>query len=466
MTDEDGRGQWARRTFGRVDVGDERRVRRVVEIAARVASRPAGTITEVFDDSAEREAAYRLLSNQAVTSEALGAAVFTATAKQCALKSRVYVATDGSSLTMTDRKHARDVGSVGRRESGSRGLHVLSSLAIDASGLVLGICAQTWWARVGRPSKRRNDFRPLDEKETRYLAQTVRAAQSTLRAADVGEIVHVMDRGFDVASVLMLACDSEVPCRFIVRAAQDRRVQTPKGATQRYLRQAVRGTPILGRYDVSVPARGAQAARTARVQVQATAVNVLLPITRKRRHTLALNVVWVRELDGPKGASLSWLLLTTESVSSYEDVTEVVRGYSYRWRIEEMHRVWKSGGCNVEDMQLRSRESILKWATIHVAVAARALHLAHRARSEPTVAATEEFTQLEIDAAIVLRRKRTKLRFGEVPTLQAMVRLIADAGGYTGKSSGGPPGPTVIARGLERLAIATDVLATLRKSDE
>jgi hypothetical protein len=43
-----------------------------------------------------------------------------------------------------------------------------------------------------------------------------------------------------------------------------------------------------------------------------------------------------------------------------------------------------------------------------------------------------------------------------------MVRLVADAGGYVGKSSG-QPGPMVIKRGLERLAIAVEVLANVRK---
>ena len=41
--------------------------------------------------------------------------------------------------------------------------------------------------------------------------------------------------------------------------------------------------------------------------------------------------------------------------------------------------------------------------------------------------------------------------------------MIADEGGYTGKSSGGPPGPTVIARGLERIGIAADALESVRK---
>jgi Transposase DDE domain len=179
------------------------------------------------------------------------------------------------------------------------------------------------------------------------------------------------------------------------------------------------------------------------------AVLLEVPVKKRRWTLVPLNAVLIRELDGPKGAMLSWLLLTTESIATYNDVLKIVRGYSYRWRIEEVHRVWKRGGCNVEDMQLRSREAILKWATIHCAVASRAVRLSRRSRTEPDIAATEEFSRSEIDALSALRGTKTRLRIGATPDLATMVRLVADAGGYAGKSSG-PPGPTVIKRGLER----------------
>jgi hypothetical protein len=44
-----------------------------------------------------------------------------------------------------------------------------------------------------------------------------------------------------------------------------------------------------------------------------------------------------------------------------------------------------------------------------------------------------------------------------------MTRWVADIGGYTGKSSGGPPGIRVIARGFERVEAAAVAIASLRK---
>jgi hypothetical protein len=469
---QSGQASWAKQTFGHVAVDDERRARRVVEVAAAVAARPAGTVTQVFDGSAEREAAYRLLSNDAVTSASIDDAMFAATARECASHDLIYAAVDGSSLSLRDNRHIRDVGWVGAwAHRHVRGLHVVSALALDRNGSPVGVCAQTWWARTAPAKDPHDNFRPLDEKETRFLTQTIQAADDRLRAgASSSKVVYLLDRGFDAAPVVMLAA-GERPCRFILRAVQNRRVATPEGSSPRYLRDVLRGAPIIGRYDVAVPQGENRRARTARVQVQVASVMLEIPVSKRRWTVVSLNAVLVRELDGPKNAALSWLLLTTESIATYNDVLDVIRGYSYRWRIEELHRVWKSGGCNVEDMQLRSREAILKWAIIHCAVAARAVRLARRARTEPDIPAIEEFSRSEIDALIALRGKKTTLSMGATPDLATVVRLVADAGGYTGKSSGGPPGPTVIKRGLERLAIAAEVLANAaaiatKRSDE
>lgn len=113
MMAKGGRASSAKETFGHVAADDERRARRVVQVAAAVAARTAGTVTEVFDRSAEREAAYRLLSNDAVTSASIGEAMFAATARACASHDSVYVAVDGSSLSVRDNRHIRDVGWVG-----------------------------------------------------------------------------------------------------------------------------------------------------------------------------------------------------------------------------------------------------------------------------------------------------------------------------------------------------------------
>jgi len=157
------------------------------------------------------------------------------------------------------------------------------------------------------------------------------------------------------------------------------------------------------------------------------------------------------EVEGYFGADrLRWILLTTATVTNLSEAYAVVLGYTTRWLIEDLHRAWKRGWMKVEKTQLRRRNSLCKWATLHLALAARALRLARLARSEPHSASTDGFTQTEIDAILLLR---TGSKPGEraAPSLSEVVLLLAELGGYD-RHSRKPAGSTVIGRGLERIA--------------
>lgn len=102
----------------------------------------------------------------------------------------------------------------------------------------------------------------------------------------------------------------------------------------------------------------------------------------------------------------------------------------------------------------------MRWATLLAAVATRVERLKRLARSSPDLDASEELTSTEIAALVLLKRKRKTAneKVPERPNIETATRWIAELGGYTGKSSGGPPGSITITRGLERLALAAEIL--------
>ena len=157
-------------------------------------------------------------------------------------------------------------------------------------------------------------------------------------------------------------------------------------------------------------------------------------------------------------APIEWQLLTTRPVVDLESAHEVVLGYATRWRIEEFHKVWKSSACRIEETQLHDATHVVRWATILASVAIRLLRLMFLSRNQPSLPAVVELTPEEIDATILLR-KPPGVRRGANVTIADAVRWLADLGGYTGKSSGGPPGALVIARGLDYIRSAATLIA-------
>ncbi len=328
------RFQWAHDVFGGIEVGNRQSARRVVAMVEALAARPAGTVTQVFSDSAEREGAYRLLSNASVPSVALTDAMGEATARACAVQKKVYVAVDGSSLSFTDSKGIRGLGGVGAWKDFGRGLHVISALALDVEGTALGIVAQTWWTREQPRPKRRCCKVKLEEKETRFMIQTAQQAQARLTEDSPGtRAVFVQDRGFDCWPVLRTANSG---AHFIVRGRSSRRLADGRHGQRRYLHDELRAQPVLGRYDIAVAKRGDRDERIARMHVRTKRVTIELRVSKRGREYVDLNAVWAREVRGPQNDSLmSWILLTTEPSDTFEQVQEVVRAYTLRWRIEE-----------------------------------------------------------------------------------------------------------------------------------
>jgi Transposase DDE domain/Transposase DNA-binding len=453
MTSACSEASWAQATFSGLE-GDARWSKRLVRLAMLTALRPAGQVTRVCARSADREGAFRLLENERITASAVGAACYDACARQCAGED-IFVAIDGSSLSFTDRKRVRGLGGVGPWRGRLRGIHVASALALDRRGIPIGLCGQSWWTRTKR-AKPVKAHRAM-QTETRYGVDLLRETDARLRAQGANPW-YQLDRGFDVWPILQLGCREKM--RMTVRAVGTRKVLDSAGA-RRPLREVLHASPLLGTYSVDVPAQFGRPARRAAMEVRVVTVLVPLKVGKKRRELVRLQVVHAREL-GPLQKPLEWILFTTVPVKTFEDARTVIRAYTMRWRIEEFHRTWKSGLCNVEDSQLRSAEAIAKWATILAAVAVRANRLTRLRDADPTVAATAEFSRLELDAIILLRRPKG-VALGYTPSLVTAIRWVADLGGYTGKSSGGPPGAAVIGRGLEQIDTLARGLANLEE---
>ena len=463
---------WAEQHFGSIDLGDIRRTSRLVRIAASAAAFPAGTVTKVFAEDAERQGAYDFLESPHVKADALEEGLGRTVAARCASEGRILVAVDGSSLSFVDREGTRGLGAIGSYAAGGLGLKVISALALNSSGVPLGLLRQVFWRRpVHRPTnRRRSSERPIDKKETKHWLDAVLTSVERIRSVSGAPgITFLIDREGDSAAMLSTLVGTGHS--FIVRGNWDRVVAADDGRPWK-LRDLIAYQKVLGSYEVELPAGPGRAARTAKVSLRVA--NIVLPLkdpVTGRELGIHLSAVNAREMiDRPAGEdALDWLLLTNAKVTTFKEARASVSNYALRWRIEEFHRAWKSGHCNVEQSQLRSEQALRKWALVLAAVASRVERLKLLARETPQVPADVEFSEIELHALVLLKRrskKKTETIPDAVPSIGQATLWLAELGGYTGKSSGGPPGATTISRGLFKLRAAADAIAAFLAKDD
>jgi hypothetical protein len=492
----DSGNNWAREEYGRAELGDARLTERAVRMLGRVMEYRAGRLTEVFQTEAERKGAYRLLENEKVLPESLVNAAGTACAERCAEQPVVIVPVDGTSAKLADPIGM--LGAVGTYKAGARGIKVISAIALSPAGEPLGLCDQQQWMRPTkpkskqRPAKRRGRGkrqaktkqharakrlaqqkararakRPTEQKETqRWIDAIVTTKRRFEDHAPKTKCWFQIDREGDAWPILEALIEHRPDDEFTVRAAWDRRLTRVDGSPG-HLRPELESQPPVGGYAVDVLPGKKRTARRAHLEIRVA--EVVLDVRDKRtnkHHPLPLHAVWAREVGTtPRGDKpLDWLLLTNHPIDTLDQAQLVIDHYTKRWRIEEVHKTWKKGGCGIETSQLHMGAAVMKWSTILFTVAVRVERIKYLARTSPDLPASVDLSSHEIRALIVLKRKykkRTETIPDAMPTIAQAARWIADLGGYTGKSSGGPFGSITLGRGLTKVVILASGLESL-----
>jgi hypothetical protein len=452
---------WAARQFAHVDLGDVRRDARLKRMAAAACARPSGKVAAVFEEDREQQAAYDFVESDRVDVQEIVAGVAMTTAERSAEQLFVYVAVDGTSISVVDEQGDRDFGRLGSDKKGARGLKVIDALAVDPKGVPIGLLGLTWWTRSEERSPPRDSAargaRPLEEKETRYWVRTVQSAAAALDERGARGWFQ-LDREADGSDVLQALARTQH--WWTVRSSTDRTVELEEGDQGR-LRTELSRRPASATYEIEVVAHpNKRKPRRARMLVRVAQVTLRLRDKTTNAITpMPVTAVWaLEEGTTPDGeAPLDWLLYTNYPVLSVEDAFKVILGYAMRWRVEEFHRTWKSGETDVESTQLGSAKAVMIWATILATVAVRIERLKRLAREHAELLASVEFSVYEI-------RALQMLRFGAkppkaIPTIGQAVAWLAELGGYAAKySKKKKPGAVVLGRGLRTLRPAARLL--------
>lgn len=449
MFDTDTR-EWARDQIAEAEFGNVLRAERCRLMLRRAAERPCGRLTEVFDNAAELQAAYKFVEGS-VAPQSLVDSFAMATLRGADRDEFVYAIIDGTSLSLTDRTKTKDFGSIGKREFPTRGLKVIDAIAVDRDGTPRGLLDLHVWSRGPKADESKKARRHRGDTETKHWVEAIERVGDRARRCGVVPWT-IIDREGDAAPILSAA--ARTGGFFTIRVSQLER-RCVDGVVRGSVRQAMARRPVAGLHFVDVVEKAKRRARTATLELRIGRIE--LALREPHRTTMQTYVVWARERRTPHGCDrLDWMLFTNRPVHSFADAIAIIESYCHRWRIEDFHRTWKRGHCRVEDTQLRKRDHVVRWATMLAAVALRVERLKHLARTKPDEPATIELTPIEVDALRAAKRarftKRTETIGDEMPTIATAVRWIAQFGGFQGKPSVSP-GSVTLGRGLERLLV-------------
>lgn len=440
--------EWAMAEFADAELGDVRRTRRLVKTAGELARNPQGTLPGTFPRWTNLKAAYRLLSNGEVTYQKIMSPHWAHTRQACQEPGEYLLIEDTTQLDFTSHAAAKDLGRIGN--DGGRGLYVHSTLAVrverwnarqEPEVTVVGLLGQKCWARPDS-TRCRNEKKRDRLQRSRESQRWAAVFEETGGPEPSARWTYVADRESDIYEAFSRCQDRGAD--FIIRANQPRALADEGGS----IFQAVSKAPVFGRFSLPLRARPGQAARTAELEVRAKPVNVLAPWRPgDKLGPREIMVVEAREVDAPKGVKpIHWVLLTSWSCSTFQEVMRVVKAYSRRWLIEEYHKALKSG-AKVEDTQLETADHIQALLGILAVVGVRLLNTKLLASTCPdTPIDPAEFGP---EALTILEAEWGKPREGW--TNRSVLVAIARLGGFLARKGDGNPGWFTIWRGWQRL---------------
>lgn len=436
---------WAEEQFGQCELGDQRRTKRAVYMAQRIAENPSASFPEIFENWSDLKAAYDLFDADGVSFAAIAGPHW----------ERTRVCRPGRYLVINDTTEA-DFG-IRRKISGlqptgngtGRGFLLHSALVVGAdSEEIVGLAGQVIRYRKPAPKEENASERLARERESEIWGEVIDQVGPPPEGV---QWIHTLDRGADNFEVFCHLVEQGDD--WVVRATQrHRKILTPsneKKPLETYLQEL----PAAGTFTLHLRARPKQPARTATIEVRYGPLLMPAPFHKsgfvKEHHPgpIAMGVVWAHEVNAPAGIEpLDWVLYTSLPVETFEDARRVIGYYEKRWLIEEWHKALKTG-CREEDRQLKTSERLEAMTGLLSVVAVRLVQLKAVARTDP-----ERPAESVVPAAWIRMLSRVRQRLDPARlTIRQFYRELAKLGGFLGRTRDGEPGWITIWRGWGKL---------------
>jgi len=415
--------QWAEHEFGGAPLGDKRLSRRLVNVAHAKAQTPGQAFSGAAKgDWAATKAYYRMIDqpeDSAVNLATILQPHRERTARRMKGQKTVLCVQDGSELNYTNLEKCSGLGDLKANQTGAKmkGLLLHSTFAIAPNGLPLGVLkAQCMAPETRSPDDQRKPSKiPIEEKKTFVWIEHHRDLVDLAATMPQTQLVNVGDREADFFELFDEQRHS--PCvDLLIRAQHDRTLSEAPFK----LFAAIRQTSVQSRVRVSVPkqsarpkkskqkAKPARPGRQAELALRHLTIQLPAPSYYRDKEPVEIQLIHAVEENPPQGTkAVEWFLLTTLNIDSAKDLEKCLRWYTLRWRIEDWHRVLKSG-CKIDDLAHETAERLRRAIGINLVIAWRIMLMTLLGRETPELPAEILFSDIEVRTLHAYAKKKIK----------------------------------------------------------
>jgi hypothetical protein len=357
------------------------------------------------------------------------------------------------------------------------GFSLYAGLAIDEQGgSLLGLsdivhhCVPPTSLKGAALRKERSARKKLPFEHRESYCWSLIASNTHLQLSHARRVTYVMDRGGDSYETLATILSME-RAEVLVRLRVNRQGRNPESGLQGRMADLLAATVWQQSKTVFIPKldhiskknrkRKRRKPRKASLKIRHIPFEPDFPTNYAgdgRAITRPLTLIEVKEDSASVPADeepIHWRLLTSRVLNSTEQAWHIVECYKRRWYIEQLFRLFKKQGFDIEATQFKNHEAILRLAimSLRAASASLTLDMASKAQEPIPIQTFFEQEQQALLKALLprLEGKTTKLQNPYQPNdLRWAAWIIARLGRWSGYASQRAPGPITFLRGLEK----------------
>ncbi len=348
----------------------------------------------------------------------------------------------------------KDIGPITKNDNAGFFCHPM--LVVDAEQIMpIGISYVHLWNRSwNKKDKYERDYsnQGIQEKESYRWIESAQHTKDVLSETPMLTIIG--DRESDIYEEMVCVPDHRT--HLLIRSSINRKLT----GTDQKLFEFLEQQEQKAEYEIELKGNKKRKNRIAKMSLKYSKVQIQKPSKKSLDDYPKYCEIWAieaREFQEtvPEGEEpVLWRLLTTHELQEPEDALKCTEWYACRWLIEELFRIIKSEGLEIESSQLETGAALKKMVVIALQVALVTMMLKLSLKNEAPFKAELIFTPQQIQfIGLLIKQLEGKTERQQNPYAKESLAWcawgMARLSGWSGYKSHGPPGYITLKNGLD-----------------